>query len=264
METLTTDNQDPESKIQNPSAPIRKASSQEWLWLDLDLFDYTRARDLQLQFVNARREGNLETDAVLFLEHPSVFTLGRRGNLKNQKVSKSFLESRGIPVIRVERGGDITYHGPGQLVIYPIVDLKASGWRVVEFVEALEEVMIRTLMDWGIKAERNPKNRGVWVDTSKIGSVGIAVRRSVSFHGLALNVNTELEPFTWVHPCGLQGACMTSMKEIMGKEIAMEDVRRTTATYIQEIFGVHLKPKVLDDILNLLGTAIAARNRKAI
>jgi lipoate-protein ligase B len=164
----------------------------------------------------------------------------------------------------VERGGDITYHGPGQLVVYPIVDLRASRWSVVEFVEALEEVMIRTLMDWGIKAERNPKNRGVWVGLSKIGSVGIAVRRSISFHGLALNVNTELEPFSWVHPCGLQGVRMTSMKEILGKEIAMVDVRRATATHIQEIFHVQMETETLDEILNLLGSEISAPDRKAI
>jgi lipoate-protein ligase B len=240
------------------------SSPREWLSLDLDLIDYRKALDLQLQLVNARHDRILETDAVLFLEHPPVFTLGRRGNLEGLKVPQSFLESQGIPVIPVERGGDITYHGPGQLVVYPILDLRSSGWRVVEFVEALEGVMIRTLMDWGIKALRNPKNRGVWVGPSKIGSVGIAVRRSISFHGLALNVNTELEPFNWVHPCGLQGVCMISMKEIMGKEIAMEDVRRATATHIQEIFGVQMKPNTLDDILNLLESEISAPDRKAI
>jgi lipoate-protein ligase B len=226
--------------------------------------DYRKALDLQLQLVNARHDRILETDAVLFLEHPPVFTLGRRGKLESLKVPKSFLESQGIPVIPVERGGDMTYHGPGQLVIYPIMDLRVSGWRVVEFVEALEGVMIRTLMDWGIKAVGNPKNRGVWVGPSKIGSIGIAVRRSISFHGLALNVNTDLEPFNWVHPCGLQGVCMISMKEIMGKEIAMEDVRRATATHIQEIFGVQMKPKTQDDILNLLESEIPAPDRKVL
>jgi lipoate-protein ligase B len=119
-------------------------------------------------------------------------------------------------------------------------------------------------MDWGIKAVGNPKNRGVWVGPSKIGSIGIAVRRSISFHGLALNVNTDLEPFNWVHPCGLQGVCMISMKEIMGKEIAMEDVRRATATHIQEIFGVQMKPKTQDDILNLLESEIPAPDRKVL
>lgn len=264
MEISTTENQHPESRIQNPSASPRKSAPREWLSLDLDLMDYEKALDLQRQLVSARHDRILETDAVLFLEHPPVFTLGRRRNLKNLKVPKSFLESQGIPVIPVERGGDITYHGPGQLVVYPILDLSASGWRVVEFVEALERVMLRTLMDWGIKAAGNPKNRGVWVGPSKIGSIGIAVRRSISFHGFALNVNIDLEPFNWVHPCGLQGVCMISMKEIMEKEIAMKDVRRATAAHIQEIFGVQMKPKTQDDILNLLESEILAPDRKVL
>lgn len=263
MVTSAIENQDQDSRIQNLSASARKASPKGWLWLDLDLFDYKKARDLQLQLVNARRNRILETDIVLFLEHPPVFTLGRSGRLTNQKVPKSFLESQGIPVIRVERGGDITYHGPGQLVVYPIVDLRASGWRVVEFVEALEEAMICTLSNWGLKAVRNPLNRGVWVQTSKIGSVGIAVHRSISFHGLALNVNTKLEPFSWIHPCGLQGVHMTSMKEIMGKEIGMEEVHRAAATHIQEIFGVQLNPTALEDMLNLLGGETFVQDKKA-
>ncbi|MGD9041480.1 MAG: lipoyl(octanoyl) transferase LipB [Desulfobacteraceae bacterium] len=238
--------------------------NRRWLCIQLPAIEYGEAWNLQRNLVAARRDGIIKANVILLLEHPPVFTLGRRGSLKNQKVSRHFLESRGIPMIQVERGGDITYHGPGQLVVYPIVDLRASRWSVVEFVEALEEVMIRTLMDWGIKAERNPKNRGVWVGLSKIGSVGIAVRRSISFHGLALNVNTELEPFSWVHPCGLQGVRMTSMKEILGKEIAMVDVRRATATHIQEIFHVQMETETLDEILNLLGSEISAPDRKTI
>ena len=147
-------------------------------------------------------------------------------------------------------------------MVYPILDLRASGLRVVEFVEALEEVMTRTLMDWGIKAVGNPKNRGVWVGASKIGSIGIAVRRSISFHGLALNVNTDLEPFNWVHPCGLQGVCIISMKEILGDEVAMEDVRHATATHIQEIFGVQMKPKTQDDMHHFLESEYLAPGRK--
>jgi len=264
MNISSTEDQYPESSIQDQSASTRALSPQEWIHLDLGLIDYSKAWDLQLQLVSARRDGNLETEAFVFLEHPPVFTLGRRGSLENQKVCTSFLESKGIPIIQVERGGDITYHGPGQLVVYPIVDLRALGLRVVEFVEALEEVMIRTLMDWDIKAQRNPLNRGVWVGESKIGSIGIAVRRSVSFHGLALNVNTGLEPFSWVNPCGLKGVRMTSMKEILDKKIAMEHVRRAIASHIQEIFGVQLKQKTLNDIPNLFHSDNSAHDRKAI
>ncbi|MGD2126623.1 MAG: lipoyl(octanoyl) transferase LipB, partial [Desulfobacteraceae bacterium] len=174
------------------------------------------------------------------------------------------LESQGIPIIEVERGGDITYHGPGQLVVYPIVDLRAAGWKVIAFVEALEEVMIRTVADWGIQAERNPLNRGAWVGPSKIGSIGIAVRRSISFHGLALNVNTELEPFSWVHPCGLQGVLVTTMKQVLGRKIDMDDVRRAAYAHIQKIFGVQPLPVNLNEFQSLLRFRPQTSGRKAV
>jgi len=220
----------------------------ECFLIHLGLIDYKEAHDLQLQLVEARKAGRLERDVVLFLEHPSVFTLGRRGGLDSLKVSEVFLQSRGIQIIRVERGGNITYHGPGQLVVYPIVDLGARGWRVTQFVEALEEVMIRTVADWGIKAERNPLNRGAWVGNSKIGSIGIAVRRSITFHGLALNVNTGLDPFSWVHPCGLQGVQVTSMKQVLGRDVPMEEVRRLAALHIQSVFRVPLTRATIEDL----------------
>ena len=123
----------------------------------------------------------------------------------------------------------------------------------MDFVEALEEVMIRTASYWEIPAKRNPMNRGVWVGHHKLGSIGIAIRRGISFHGFALNVNTSLEPFSWIHPCGLKGIQVTSMKEVTGGEIPMEDVRRATARYIQEILGVELRKVSLEEIYRLLG-----------
>jgi lipoate-protein ligase B len=190
--------------------------------------------------VSARIERTLDKDIFLSLEHPPVFTLGKRGDLQNLKVTKAFLESQGIEIVHVERGGDITYHGPGQLVIYPIVNLRNAGWKVVDFVEGLEEIMIRVLADWDIAAERNSVNRGVWVGRAKIGSVGIAVRHDVSFHGLALNVNTGLAPFGWVNPCGLHGVMVTSMKQILGKEIPMEEVKHMARRHIEQVFGINL------------------------
>ena len=224
-------------------------SSQTWLALDLGLLDYQEAWALQLRLVEARKDGLLKNDVVLFLEHPAVFTLGRRGGLTNLKVSETFLAARGIPLVHVERGGDITYHGPGQLVVYPVVRLPGMGLGVVPFVEGLEEIMIRTAADWSIQAERNPRNRGVWVGPKKIGSIGIAVRRSVSFHGLALNVNTDLEPFTWVHPCGLQGVMITSMEELLGKAVPMEDVKAAVKMHMEEVFGISLESSRLEYIL---------------
>jgi lipoate-protein ligase B len=193
----------------------------KWYALDLGIMDYRKAWAFQLRLVDARKADILSTDVVLLVEHPSVFTLGRRGGAANLKVSRAFLADRGIDVVSVERGGDITYHGPGQVVIYPVVNLRTSGLGVLPFVESLEEMMIRTVADWGIKGERNRMNRGAWVGMKKIGSIGIAVQRSVSFHGLALNVNTDLEPFTWVNPCGLHGVVITSMKQELRTELPM-------------------------------------------
>jgi lipoate-protein ligase B len=228
------------------------ASSRDAYFLEFSLLDYRKAWDLQTRLLGVRVDGLLDKDLIMCLEHPPVFTLGRRGGLENLKVPQAFLDSQGIEVIHVERGGDITYHGPGQLVLYPIVDLKSSGCKVVDFVHHLEEIMICILADWGLQGERNDLNRGVWIGRAKIGSIGIAVRRGVSFHGLALNVNTGLEPFGWVNPCGLTGVMVTSMKEILGKEIPMDEVRQQARTHVEQVLGMRLVPIDLDETLNII------------
>ncbi len=212
-----------------------------WLQVDLPTMEYKEVWDLQGHLVEARKMGIIQNDLVLLLEHPAVFTLGRRGGTEHMKMSEDFLKQKGIPMIRVERGGSITFHGPGQLVVYIIHDLGRSRLGVTEYVNRLEETMKRVSGDWGIDAERNPLNRGVWVGDNKLGSIGIAVRRGVTFHGFALNVNTSLEPFTWVNPCGLENVRITSMKELLGKELPMEVIRDSVCFYIQEIFGVQLE-----------------------
>jgi len=234
------------------------ANMRRWFYIEVPSMDYHEALELQTALVNAKTIAAIGRDMLLLMQHPPVFTLGRRGSHEHLLVAEAFLESRGIQVIHVERGGDITYHGPGQLVGYPIVDLREGHWKVVDFVGALEEIMIRTVADWGIRAGRNPKNRGVWVEMSKIGSLGIAVRQGVSFHGFALNVNTCLEPFSWIHPCGLEGVRVTSMKQVLGKEIPIEEIRRAVGLHIQEIFGVEMEQVSLEDICLLAGTKTQA------
>ena len=192
--------------------------------VDLGMMDYNEAWKLQSAIVSARVDGIIDTDIILFLEHPTVFTLGRRGGLDHLLVSEEFLKTSGIPIVHVERGGNITFHGPGQLVAYPIVNLNARRIGVVDFVEALEDVMLATVRTWGIAAERNPANRGIWVGNNKMGSIGLAIRKGISFHGLALNVNVDLTPFSWIQPCGLQGVCMTSMKQELDRELSMAEV----------------------------------------
>ena len=235
--------------------------SRDVYFLDLSLLEYRKAWDLQTRLLEARVDGLLDKDLILCLEHPPVFTLGRRGGLENLKVPQTFLDSRGIEVIHVERGGDITYHGPGQLILYPIVDLKNSGCKVVDFVQHLEEMMIRILSHWGLQGERNSLNRGVWIGRAKIGSIGIAVRRGVSFHGLALNVNTELEPFGWVNPCGLTGVMVTSIKKILGKEIPMDEVRRQARIHAEQVLGMQLIPIGLDETLKIINHRGAASHK---
>jgi lipoate-protein ligase B len=240
------------------------ATTRRWLSVEVPSMEYRDALELQRALVDAKIAATLSQDVLLLLEHPPVFTLGRRGSREHLLVAEPFLESREIGLIHVERGGDITYHGPGQLVGYPIVDLRKGRWKIIDFVGALEEVMIDTVGDWGIKAGRNPMNRGVWVGISKIGSVGIAVRRAVSSHGFALNVNTSLEPFSWIHPCGLEGVELTSMKRLLCNEVPMERVQRAIRLHIQEIFGVELESVSLLDICRLLGTRDQAFGREAV
>lgn len=216
--------------------------------MDLPTVEYGEAWDLQHSLVAARKNEIVDRDIVLFLEHHPVFTLGRRGGLNNLTVPKAFLEKEGIPIIHVERGGDITFHGPGQLVVYPIIDLKAAGLGVADYVTALEEVMIRTAADFHVRAERNRKNRGVWVGNNKLGSIGVAVRRGVTYHGLALNGNTSLTPFSWIHPCGLSDIGMTSLGRELSRDVSMSQIRASARHNVESVLGVQLVNKSLAEL----------------
>jgi lipoate-protein ligase B len=220
-----------------------------WYVVDLGVVPYSEAWDLQARLVEARVSGSLPNDVVLVLEHPAVFTLGKRGGRENLLVPEDTLARQGIPIVQVERGGNITYHAPGQLVLYPIIHLERAGIKVVDMVDRLEEVMIRTCAEWGIQAGRNPLNRGVWVGLKKIGAIGIAVRRGVSFHGMALNVNIDLTPFGWIQPCGLEGVGVTSMRTESGQDLSMAEVRRVLTQHMQTVFGARLVPADLSHVV---------------
>ena len=221
----------------------------KWLCIELPVTEYREARDLQSDLVAARKDKSINTDIVLLLEHHPVFTIGKNGRVNNLTVSKSSLEKAGIPLIRVERGGDITFHGPGQLVMYPIIDLRIARLSVLDHIEKLEEVMIRAALDWGITAQRSPANRGVWIGNNKLGSVGIAIRRGISFHGMALNVNLSLKPFDWINPCGLQKITMTSMEQEFSRRVSMNQVREAVKRHIETVFGVKLVMTGLSELL---------------
>ncbi len=208
----------------------------EALYCRLGQIDYRSAHELQTDLVERRRHDRLDRDLFLVTEHPPVFTLGRRGGRDHLLVSDDFLAARGIGLAPAERGGVITYHGPGQLVLYPILDLRRARLTAGEYVFCLEEVMLRLARDWGVTAERDSRNRGIWVGGRKLGSVGIAIRHGISFHGLALNVNPSLEPFTWINPCGLTGVEMTSIAMESGLDVSLPQVEAKLPAHLAAVF----------------------------
>ncbi len=207
------------------------------LCCDLGLMAYAEAYRLQTLLVAWRRQGTLTRDIFLAVEHPPVFTLGRRGVRAHLLRDQGFLQKQGIDLVQIERGGEITYHGPGQLVVYAILDLRRAGLAVVGHVERLEAVMMGLAGDFGVKAGRDGRNRGVWVDGRKLGSVGIAIRHGISFHGLALNVENDLTPFAWINPCGLAGVRMTSLTLERGQPCPMAAVKTRLAGCLADMFG---------------------------
>jgi lipoate-protein ligase B len=228
------------------------AKTPPWLVCEYSLVEYSEALSLQRRLVEARNGGRIEKEILLLVEHPSVFTLGRRGGRENLTVTESFLEEHDISVIQIERGGNITYHGPGQLVAYPIVALSRMKLSVTDYVERLESVMLRIAADFGVSAGRDSRNRGIWVGDAKLGSIGINIRHGVAFHGLALNVTTDLAPFSWINPCGLSGVCMTSLAAEAVMSVSMEKARASARRHFAAVFGVRLEEidaAALEDML---------------
>lgn len=210
------------------------------VWLaNLDTVPYADALALQHRLVEARKRGALN-DVLLLLEHPPVFTLGRNARADNIVAPREMLQQLGIEVFRVERGGDVTYHGPGQLVGYPILDLRNFRFDVGWFVHSLEEVLIRALGDFGIRGTRIEKLIGVWVDDAKIAQIGARIEEKITYHGFALNVNPNLAHFDLIVPCGIRDKGVTSMTRVLNAPIEMRAVRERVAARFGEVFGVEL------------------------
>jgi lipoate-protein ligase B len=203
----------------------------------LGRIDYLSALDLQYHLVEKRSRGEL-SDLLLLLEHPHTYTLGRLGRLSNLKVSPEELDRSGIPLYRTGRGGDITYHGPGQLVGYPLLDLNRCGRDVGRYLRWLEEALIRALAVFHLKGERDRGFTGVWVEGKKVASIGIGVRRWVSYHGFALNVDPDLGFFEKIIPCGLTGRETTSIKNLLGRAPDPEEIRWEFTKAFIEVFAV--------------------------
>lgn len=204
-------------------------SSDELIFIDLGIIEYSVCHRLMLQLLEKRIEEKVG-DTVLLLEHYDVYTIGRRGKDEN-------IFDRSIPVYRVERGGDVTYHGPGQLVAYPIVNLNKLGLGVAEFVHIVEDTVIQMLRDFSISAARLEGKPGVWVGGRKIASIGMAVKNWVTYHGVAINVNTDLMKFHGIRPCGMEAEIMTSMASLLKKVINMDQVKRSFSRHLAEKLG---------------------------
>ena len=179
----------------------------------------------------ARQRGEV-ADALILVEHPHVYTLGR-----SQKARANLLAPGDVPVIEIERGGDVTYHGPGQLVAYPICALAEGERDLHRFLRSLEEGILRTLAEAEIQGERRPGATGVWVGPRKIASIGIACRRWVTFHGLALNVSTDLGYFGRIKPCGFDSDVMTSMSDCLGRAVTVAEVKPRLARHLGDVLG---------------------------
>ena len=225
--------------------------------LHLGLVPYATALDLQRTLLQLRKANRIE-NTLLLLEHPPVITLGRNASLDNVLASPEFLAQRGVELHEIDRGGDVTFHGPGQLVAYPIFDLRSFDPKVgaVEFVRRLEEVLIRTCGDYGIGTQRIKGLTGVWTyalrnkPEAKIAAIGVHISRAVTTHGFALNVTTDLDYFTMIVPCGIVNKPVTSMQRELQKPLTMDEVATAASRNFGRVFQSQmLWLESLDDLL---------------
>jgi lipoate-protein ligase B len=200
--------------------------------VDLGFCKYEPVWRLQLKLVELRSSLEIP-DVLLLVEHDHVFTFGRRASVDDIMEAK-------VPVFRVERGGGVTYHGPGQLVGYPIINLDLMGLDVKQYVHKLEEVLVKTLRRFNVEAGTKEGYPGVWVGEKKVASIGIAIRNWVAFHGFALNINPDMSYFRCIRPCGMQPEVMTSIKELLGTSPGMEDVKEALIKEFETEFGLKL------------------------
>ncbi len=223
-------------------ASVRTSNCQV-VWLDL--VDYLAAWDLQKSLAQQRVGDNIP-NTLLLLEHPHVYTLGRRGKESDLLLSEAELAKLGPQVFWVDRGGEATYHGPGQLIGYPIVDLHSWGGPI-KYVRTLEEVLIKTLAEFGIEASRIEGLTGVWAGEEKIASIGVKISRGVTTHGFALNVRPNLSYFDHIVPCGIQDKGVTSMERRLGRGVEVTEVVSSLAHHFSEEFGWEMRWALPDE-----------------
>jgi lipoyl(octanoyl) transferase len=224
----------------------------EALLVDLGHMAYTPCAALQKLVLEAVVDKRLPS-TLLFVEHDAVLTLGANFHEENLLLTSQEYAERGIDVQRTDRGGDVTFHGPRQLVIYPIFDVREFGKDLHRWLRDLEETVIRALAELGLDGYRFPPNTGVWVGDRKVAALGIKVSRWVSMHGIALNCDNDLGPFELIVPCGIQGYGVTSVSELLGRPFTIEDAKPLVAASFEQVFGIEFKPVGLDELspLNL-------------
>ena len=201
----------------------------------LGMVEYGEAYRIQRRLRSRKINGQL-ADVLLILEHPPTFTVGKSGKLENILVSNDQLRRNRISLFCTGRGGDVTYHGPGQMIAYPIVSLKRMGKDLHYYVHALEEVVIRTLKDFRLCAHRDESHAGVWVGKEELAAIGISIRKWITMHGIALNVNPNLEHFSYINPCGFSDRQATSLSKLLGYHVSMERVINRFISHFSDVF----------------------------
>ena len=212
---------------------------------DWETLEYLVAYERQLEYFNRnveqKKSGKQTYNRVFFVEHPHVYTLGKHGNEANLIVSEEFLKKIDASFVKTDRGGDITYHGYGQIVVYPVLDLANFNLHVKKYVELLEETIIKTMEEFGINADRLEKAPGIWLTNrtipEKICAIGVKVSNDITMHGIALNVNTNLDYFNHINPCGFVDKGVTSMKKELGKDIDIDIVKDRIKENFQKTFN---------------------------
>lgn len=219
----------------------KKTTQQLYGWvLRLGRVEYDRVLAWQRGLVKMRKDG-FARDTIIFVEHPPVVTVGRNGKDENFKGLKQ------QPVF-IERGGDVTYHGPGQLVVYYIFNLTRRGRDLHRFMDEIQNGIIKALAEYGVKARQDKENTGIWVGENKIASVGIAVKNWITYHGTAINLTTDLKDFTEINPCGLSAEVMTSLEKQTGKKISLEEFGETLLKQYAEIFDTNFSDVTLEQL----------------
>ncbi len=219
------------------------------LWVvNLGAMGYAEALELQRALAKRRIAGEVPQDLLLLVEHPPVVTKGRSAKDAHLLASPEFLKAKGVELFEVERGGDVTFHGPGQLVGYPILDLKRHRQDLHWYLRQVEELLIVALAGFGLSGARNAGYTGVWIDNRKIASIGVHARDWVTWHGFALNVSTDLRYFDLIVPCGIQAVTMTSLQRELDRPVAMAEVVRSVTEATGRTFDLEPQQIALDDL----------------